>query len=211
MRTRIADGLRFVLRSRLLRPIALATAIGNLAGLGGALSALLPAFALRDLGLSPGRLGLALTVGNVCALIGALLTGRLIRLLGLGRLLVAAKCLPGLGVLLLATATPDRAVPALAGAAGITACGITVYNIAQVSLRQAVTPTAMQARMNASVRFVIWGTLPLGAAAGGLLGSAIGLRPALWLVAAVSLVSCVPLLLARDVRTLRDFPAAAAG
>ncbi|MFB7614510.1 MFS transporter [Kitasatospora sp. NPDC056181] len=210
MRTRIADGLRFVLRNQLLRPIALATAIGNLAGLGGALSALLPAFALRDLGLSPGRLGLALTVGNVCALIGALLTGRLIRLLGLGRLLVAAKCLPGLGVLLLATAAPDRAVPALAGAAGIAACGITVYNIAQVSLRQAVTPTAMQARMNASVRFVIWGTLPLGAAAGGLLGSAIGLRPALWLVAVVSLFSCVPLLLARDVRTLRDFPAAAA-
>ncbi|WP_327683014.1 MFS transporter [Kitasatospora sp. NBC_00458] len=207
MRTRIAAGLRFVFRRRILRSLALATAVSNLVGLSGALSALLPAFALRDLALSPGRLGLALTVGNVFALLGALSTARLIRVVGLGRVLVAAKCLPGLGVLLLATATPGRAVPTLAAAAGITAFGITAYNIAQVSLRQAITPAAMQARMNASVRFVIWGTLPLGAAAGGLLGSAVGLRPALWAVAVVALSSCVPLLLTREVRALRDFPA----
>ncbi|MFB7471739.1 MFS transporter [Kitasatospora sp. NPDC056184] len=206
MRTRIAEGLRFVLRHRALRSLALATAVANLAGLGGALSALLPAFALRDLGLSPGRLGLALTLGNACALLGALFTARLVRLLGLGRLLVAARCLPGLGVLLLATAEPGRAVPTLAVAAGLIACGITAYNIAQVSLRQAVTPAALQARMNASVRFVVWGTLPLGAAAGGLLGSVVGLRPALWAVAAVALLSVLPLLLTRDVRSLRDFP-----
>ncbi|MFE6867036.1 hypothetical protein ACFVFS_10785 [Kitasatospora sp. NPDC057692] len=94
----------------------------------------------------------------------------------------------------------------LAVAAGLIACGITAYNIAQVGLRQAVTPAAPQARMNASVRFVIWGTLPLGAAAGGLLGSAVGLRPALWAVAAVALLSVLPLLLTRDIRSLRDFP-----
>ncbi|MFF2954640.1 MFS transporter [Kitasatospora sp. NPDC057965] len=206
MRARIAEGLRFVLRHRVLRSLALATAVANLAGLGGALSALLPAFALRDLGLSPGRLGLALMLGNACALLGALFTARLVRVLGLGRLLLASRLLPGLGVLLLATAGPGRAVPTLAAAAGLMACGITAYNIAQVSLRQAVTPAALQARMNASVRFVIWGTLPLGAAAGGLLGSAVGTRPALWVVAGVALLSLLPLLLTREVRALRDFP-----
>ncbi|MEV6975251.1 MFS transporter [Kitasatospora sp. NPDC093806] len=209
MRTRIAEGLRFVFRHRVLRSLALATAIANLAGLSGALSALLPAFALRDLELSPGRLGLALMIGNGCALLGAIATARLVRVLGLGRLLVVAKILPGLGVLLLATAAPGRAVPTLAAAAGITACGITAYNIAQVSLRQAVTPTAMQARMNASVRFVIWGTLPLGAAVGGLLGSTMGLRSALWLVAVVALLSAAPLLLNRELLRLRDFPSPA--
>ncbi|MFF2655809.1 MFS transporter [Kitasatospora sp. NPDC058032] len=206
MRTRIAEGLRFVLRHRALRSLALATAVANLAGLGGALSALLPAFALRDLGLSPGRLGLALMLGNACALLGALFTARLVRVLGLGRLLLASRFLPCLGVLLLATAEPGRAVPTLAAAAGLMACGITAYNIAQVSLRQAVTPAALLARMNASVRFVIWGTLPLGAAAGGLLGSAVGTRPALWVVAGVALLSLLPLLLTREVRALRDFP-----
>ncbi|MFF7454049.1 MFS transporter [Kitasatospora sp. NPDC008115] len=206
MRTRIAEGLRFVFRHRALRALALASAVANLAGLGGALSALLPAFALGDLGLSPGRLGLALTVGNAGALLGALFTARLVRVLGLGRLLLAARCLPGLGVLLLATARPGTAVPTVAVAAGIIATGITAYNIAQVSLRQAVTPAAMQARMNASVRFVIWGTLPLGAAAGGLLGSVVGLRPALWAVAGVGLLSVLPLLLTREVSALREFP-----
>ncbi|MER5351429.1 MFS transporter [Kitasatospora sp. NPDC002551] len=206
MRTRIAEGLRFVLRHRVLRSLALATAVANLAGLGGALGVLLPAFALRDLGLSPGKFGLALMVGNGCALLGAVFTARLVRALGLGRLLLAARCLPGLGLLLLATAEPGRAVPTLAAAAGLIACGVTAYNIAQVSLRQAVTPAALQARMNASVRFVVWGTLPLGAAAGGLLGSVAGLRPAIWVVTGVALLSVLPLLLTREVRTLAGFP-----
>ncbi|MFF2353134.1 MFS transporter [Kitasatospora sp. NPDC058115] len=211
MRTRIAEGLRFVFRHRALRSLVLASALANLAGFGGALSALLPAFALRDLGLSPGRLGLALTVGNACALLGALFTARLAGVFGVGRVLLAARCLPGLGVLLLATAGPGRAVPTLAVAAGLLACGSTAYNIVQVSLRQAVTPAALQARMNASVRFVIWGALPLGAAAGGLLGSAVGPRAALWTVAAVSLLSVLPPLLTREVRALRDFPGAEVG
>ncbi|MFH8380341.1 MFS transporter [Kitasatospora sp. NPDC018058] len=206
MRTRIAEGLRFVLTHNTLRPLALATAIGNLASLGGALSALLTAYAVHDLRLSPGALGLALTLGNAGALLGAVVTGRLIRRFGLGRVLIAAKCLPGLAVLILATAAPGRALATVAVATGLMACGVTVYNIGQVSLRQAVTPTGLQARMNASIRFVIWGTLPLGALAGGLLGSWLGLRPALWLVGAVGLLSCLPLLLAREVRALRGMP-----
>ncbi|MFE5584326.1 MFS transporter [Kitasatospora sp. NPDC056531] len=206
MRTRIAEGLRFVLTHRTLRPLALATAIGNLASLGGALSALLTAYAVHDLGLSPGALGLGLSLGNAGALLGAVATGRLIRRFGLGPVLIVAKSLPGLAVLILATAAPGRASATVAFATGILACGVTVYNIGQVSLRQAVTPTALQARMNASVRFVIWGTLPLGALAGGLLGSWLGLRPALWLVGATGLLSCLPLLLAREVRVLRAMP-----
>jgi MFS family permease len=206
MRARIAEGLRFVLTHRTLRPLALATAIGNLASLGGALSALLTAYAVHDLRLSPGALGLALSLGNAGALLGAVATGRLIRRFGLGPVLIVAKSLPGFAVLVLATAAPGRASATVAFATGILACGVTVYNIGQVSLRQAVTPTALQARMNASVRFVIWGTLPLGALAGGLLGSWLGLRPALWLVGATGLLSCLPLLLAREVRALRAMP-----
>jgi MFS family permease len=111
MRTRIAEGLRFVLTHRTLRPLALATAIGNLASLGGALSALLTAYAVHDLRLSPGALGLALSLGNAGALLGAVATGRLIRRFGLGPVLIGAKSLPGLAVLVLATAAPG----ALAG------------------------------------------------------------------------------------------------
>lgn len=81
MRTQIAEGLRFVFRHRTLRALALATGTSNLVGLGGALGVVLTAFALRDLGLSPGELGLALTVGNCGALLGAVLCGKLVELM----------------------------------------------------------------------------------------------------------------------------------
>ncbi|MFD9691732.1 MFS transporter [Kitasatospora sp. NPDC059088] len=207
MRTQIAEGLRFVFRHRILRSLAVATGISNLVGLGGALGAVLTAYALRDLRLSPGELGLALTVGNCGALLGATLSNRLIRLAGLGPVLIAAKSMSGTAVIILATAAPARAVPTLIATTGIMACGITVYNIGQVSLRQAITPTGMQARMNASIRFAIWGTLPVGALAGGYLGSVLGTRPTLWTIAGIGLLSCLPLILTKDVRTLRTFPA----
>ncbi|MER7667279.1 MFS transporter [Kitasatospora sp. NPDC096128] len=206
MRTRIAEGLRFVFRHRTLRSLALATGISNLVGLGGALGAVLTAYALRDLRLSPGELGLALSVGNCGALLGAALSGRLIRLAGLGPVLIAAKSMSGISVIILATAAPAHAVPTLIATTGIMACGITVYNIGQVSLRQTITPTGMQGRMNASVRFAVWGTRPVGALAGGYLGSVLGTRPTLWTIAGIGLLSCLPLIVTEDIRTLRVFP-----
>jgi hypothetical protein len=53
-----------------------------------------------------------------------------------------------------------------------------------VSLRQTITPDVMLGRMNASYRFVSWGTVPIGALLGGTLGDAIGLRPTLFVAAA---------------------------
>jgi predicted MFS family arabinose efflux permease len=58
-----------------------------------------------------------------------------------------------------------------------------MYNITQVSLRQAITPRRLQGRMNATMRFLVWGTIPLGAFTGGLLGSTVGLRTTLWVAA----------------------------
>jgi len=55
-----------------------------------------------------------------------------------------------------------------------------VYNIAQVSYRQAICPDRLLGRMNASVRFVVWGTIPLGGLTGGLLGEWLGLRGTVW-------------------------------
>ena len=52
---------------------------------------------------------------------------------------------------------------------------IPIYNINQVSLRQAITPDRVQGRMNATMRTIVWGTIPLGAFIGGILGTSIGL------------------------------------
>ena len=83
--------------------------------------------------------------------------------------------------------------------------GATLYNIDQVTLRQAITPDRMQGRMNASMRFMVWGTMPFGSLAGGVLGTAIGLRPTLW-VAGIGGMLAVLWLTARPVLELRAIP-----
>src|SRR5262249_59150907 len=90
-----------------------------------------------------------------------------------------------------------------------------VYNTAQVSYRQAICPRPLLGRMNASVRFLVWGTMPLGALAGGALGTVIGLRETVALCAlgvwAASLwVIFSPLLHMRDVPAEEIEQAAAA-
>jgi len=72
--------------------------------------------------------------------------------------------------------------------------GTTIYDIAQISLRQAVTPPELLGRMNATVRFINWGAIPVGAFAGGVLAQLIGLRPVLWIAAAGCLLPTVWLL-----------------
>jgi predicted MFS family arabinose efflux permease len=81
-----------------------------------------------------------------------------------------------------------------------------VYNINQVSLRQAITPDRVQGRMNASTRFIVWGTIPLGSLMGGALGDAIGLWPTLAAMATCSLVAPLWILFS-PVRRLKEQPA----
>ena len=80
------------------------------------------------------------------------------------------------------------------------------YNITQVSLRQAITPERLQGRMNASMRWIVWGTLPLGQLAGGAIASVYSLKAALWVGAIGSLFTFLPVLFS-PVRGIRDMPA----
>jgi hypothetical protein len=69
---------------------------------------------------------------------------------------------------------------------------IVIYNVTQVSFRQRVCPPALLGRMNASVRFIVWGTMPIGGLLGGLLGSAIGIVPTLWITVGGALLAAMP-------------------
>jgi len=82
-----------------------------------------------------------------------------------------------------------------------------VYNVNQVSLRQAICPDRLQGRMNATMRFLVWGTLPIGGLVGGVLASTIGLRSTLW-VAAVGGALAFLWVIARPVRSLEQVPSA---
>jgi hypothetical protein len=79
------------------------------------------------------------------------------------------------------------------------------WNINQVSLRQAITPLRMQGKMNATMRFIVWGTIPLGAISGGILGGIIGLHNTIWVAAIGSLVAFLPVALS-PVREIRAMP-----
>ena len=82
---------------------------------------------------------------------------------------------------------------------------VVAYNITQLSFRQAICPERMQGRMNAVIRFLVWGTMPLGALLGGALGTWIGLRPAIWVGAIGASFTFLPILLS-PVRSIQKMP-----
>jgi Transmembrane secretion effector len=204
LRADVAEGLRFALTHPLLRPIALCTATSNL--FAGVLDAVAVLYLSSGLGLSPGALGLVLGAGALGGVIGAITAAPVIARLGLGRTVVAALLVTAPFAGLLCT-----------GSAGLYAAGLVVvlfgtvvYNVAQVSFRQAICPDRLLGRMNASLRFLSWGVVPLGGLLGGALGELVGLRATL-AVAAVGFVVAPMWLVASPVRDLRDLPAGEPG
>jgi hypothetical protein len=82
---------------------------------------------------------------------------------------------------------------------------VVLYNIAQLSYRQLICPPELLGRMNAAMRWIVWGTIPLGGLLGGVLGSLIGIRPALW-VAVVGSWAAAFWVFFSPLRKMRDIP-----
>ena len=99
----------------------------------------------------------------------------------------------------------NAAMPLLVTAQLIFGFTIVVYNIVQVSYRQAICPPRMQGRMNSVMRFIVWGTIPLGTLAGGALASWIGLRETI-VIGAIGGGLAVLWLVFSPQRHLRDMP-----
>jgi MFS family permease len=97
-------------------------------------------------------------------------------------------------------------MPFVAASVFLGGLGGAVYNINQVSLRQAITPERMQGRMNATMRFIVWGTIPFGNIIGGFLGGVIGLHPTIWIGAIGGVFVFLPILFS-PVRGIREMPA----
>jgi MFS family permease len=204
LRSEIWEGLRYVFGQRLLRPILMTAATSNL--LLGMSSAVHILYLVRGLHLSASVVGMVLAVGNGGFVLGAAMATRIPRKLGVGRTICLAAAAGSVPLLLMASAHPGTgAIPFLIAGGMVGSFGSVVYGINQVSLRQAITPTRMQGRMNATMRFIVWGTIPLGAFLGGVLGEIIGLRETIWVSAIGGLVSFVPVLLS-PVRHIREMP-----
>ncbi|HVP75174.1 MAG TPA: MFS transporter [Gaiellaceae bacterium] len=198
------EGLRYVLGHRYLRPQALSTGISNF--FTNVAFAILIVYAHRRLGLSSFAIGLALSIGAFGWMLGASQADRMRRLFGVGGATIIGSAISGPSLLLVPFAPRgDVAVVFLAAADIVLGFGAVVYNIQQVSLRQTITPTRIQGRMNATMRFLVWGTIPLGSLTGGALAATLGLRTALFVGALGSFVSVLPIVFS-PIRGLRDFP-----
>ncbi len=210
MRREIAEGLRYVVGHAYLRNIAACTAIANL--FGNVIFAVLLVFAVRELGMTAEAVGLAFSIGATGTLLGAFLATRISARLGVGPTIVLFAVIGEPALLPLALAPAGTAVPVLVALLALFgfAAGLAnvIYNVAQVSLRQAITPARMQGRMNATMRWFVWGTIPIGAILGGVLGSLVGVREAV-LIGIAGVVSAILPVLVSPVRAVRALPAAA--
>lgn len=203
MRREIAEGLHYVLGHQYLRYIAACTGLSNL--FSNMAFAVFPIYAYRVLLLTPPEVGLIGGLGSLGFLFGALVAGRISGRLGVGRSIVGSAILFGPGTLLAAAAQPGTALPILVASGFIGGFGGVVYNINQVTLRQAITPERMQGRMNATMRFMVWGTIPIGSIVGGVLATIIGVREAVIVGGIGACFAFVPLLFS-PVKSLERIP-----
>jgi MFS family permease len=173
--TELKEGLRFVLGNPYLRAQAGCTATSNLFSSVG--FAIILVFLVRELGLSAGVIGIVFSIASAGSLLAAFTAMRLSQRFGIGPTTIAVGMLWGPPSFLIAFApTGNSAIPFLIAAELVFGFTVVVYNIVQVSYRQAICPPRLQGRMNSVMRFIVWGTIPIGTLAGGVLGSWVGLR-----------------------------------
>jgi predicted MFS family arabinose efflux permease len=179
IRTDIAEGLRWLWDHRLIRTLAIMLGIWN--GMSMAGFAIFVLFALEILGLHEVGFGILLATSTVGSLIGSLAASRISK----GRpgttliAMVMLGAFASLGIGLTSSAIVVGLMSAVVGFAGV------VWNVITVSLRQSIIPERLLGRVNSVYRLLGWGSMPIGAAIGGLMGRAYGLRSPFFLQFAV--------------------------
>jgi MFS family permease len=177
----IGEGLRYLFGHPVLRTLALMVGISNLGSTAMFSVFVLYAVAPGPMGLSEVGFGVLMTSMAIGSLLGSVMTERLERWLGRANLLAVA-----MGITALMAAVPAFTTdPFLVGASfAATGFVLVAWNVVTVSLRQRIVPDRLLGRLNASYRLLAWGTMPVGAVVGGIIGELAGLR-AVFMVAAV--------------------------
>ncbi len=200
----IGDGLRALRRDPALLGLAASSTLAQFTfGVGGAIYLL---YVNRELGFSPGVLGVIFAVGGASSLAGALVAGRLTRF-GIGSVMIAALLLAAVGQLFvpLAKSASVGAAVLLVANQLLSDSALTVYEIHDVSLRQAIAPERVLGRVVASIKALEAASMLAGALLGGILGERVGLRPTLLLSAGVFVLAALWLALS-PVRNIRQTP-----
>jgi MFS family permease len=201
-RGHLIAGVRFIAGSRIVRSALAATATVNFFTF--ALNAIVILYATRSLSVRPAVLGLVLGAGAVGGVLGSLVTGRVTRRIGIGpTFIVGCVLFPAPLALIPAAGGPHTLVLMCLLAAEFGAgVGVMLLDIAGGAIFAGVIPHEVRSRVSGAYRTVNYGVRPLGGLTGGLLGSAIGLRPTLWLAVAGA-VTCALWLVRSPLPALR--------
>ncbi|WP_281399630.1 MFS transporter [Streptomyces flaveus] len=203
LRRQIIEGLRFVGRDRYLRPMVTWGAVINMALMG--YQAVQVVFLVRTVGLNPAMVGLLLTSGSTGGIVGALVATRVSRRFGTGRGLLLLQAATAPFVLLLPMTTAGPGLLLFAMGAFLVGIGISVANIVVGSFRQTYCPPHMLGRVVATAMMINHSTIPLGSLLGGVLGDAVGYRPAMWIMTGIVAPSWLILAMS-PMRRERDLP-----
>ena len=184
----VKEGMSFIFRHSILRPSLISVAILNFFNF--VFAALFILYATRELGVRSGTLGIVLGAGAFGGLLGAAVAGRLGRRIGIGPSFVLGMVLFPAPLLLVPLAGGSKALvlAMLFTAEFLSGVGVMILDINAGAIITAFTPHRLRSRATGALRFVNYGVRPLGALAGGALGSAFGLRPTLWFAAAAGLL-----------------------
>lgn len=184
----IAEGLRLTLGDPVLRPLALADAV--VAGSWGVFGALILLYA-TELGFPPAVIGLLAAIGGASALVGAVVADRGARRVGVGRFLSVSMLVAAIGAVFIPLA-PDGGLlgfSCLLAQQLIMDGALTAFDVVAVSVRQGSVEDAALGRVSASFRVLAMGAMLIGTIVAGVVGEAIGLRPALALAAGAAFLA----------------------
>jgi predicted MFS family arabinose efflux permease len=204
----VVAGVKYVLGSPVMRPSLLATATINLFNF--VFHALFVLYAIRTLGVRPATLGIVLGAGAVGGLIGSVVTNRLGRTIGIGPTYILGCILFPVPLVLVPLAGgPDWLVLACLFLAEFgSGLGVMILDISAASIFAAIIPNRLRSRVSGAYMVVNNGVRPIGSLIGGFLGSAIGLRPTLW-IAVVGAMAGFLWLLPSPILRMTELPEAA--
>jgi MFS family permease len=203
MHRELGEGLRYLVHHRYWRPISITTASSNF--FWTLATSIIIVYAVRTLDMSAELIGLVFTLGSCGGLIAAFSAKRVSARIGVGPTIVLSAILFGPALVLVPLAPKSFPVPVLVAAFVVAGAGAVLYNITAISLMQTLTPERMLGRLNASRRFIVWGTIPLGSLAGGAIASWLGLSAALWIGGIGACLCFVPVALS-PIRHIREMP-----
>ena len=204
----IGEGLKFVWNQKLIRAISFTTSTSNMFGTVVATMFALYLLKPEFLNLGTAGFGILMSIGSLGGLLGAALTPKLIKLVGEGPLIVLSVLVSEFVQFLIPLAwyIPHQySIILLAANSFFTSFLALTYNITQVTARQRLCPEHLLGRMNASIRFMVWGSIPIGALIAGILGTVFGVLSTIWIGVILGLFSSCFVLFS-PLRTMRKMP-----